>query len=71
MVSAIQAVLFDRDKWTVKNARLWLANEGIRPMKAPHYTEHEIRFRIKDPKKFKRFRTKTEPHGIDLVIGFY
>jgi hypothetical protein len=70
MVSEIQSVLFDRSMWTVKEAQAWLMKHHFYPIKEHHITAHEIRFRLQNPKKFVRFRTKKLHNGIDLVIGF-
>lgn len=68
--SAIQAVLFKKDRWTAESARKWLEKHKIVPIKDPRQTKNEIRFRVKDPTLFKRFRTIKEKDGIDLVVAF-
>ncbi len=73
MSSEVQSVIFDRvgkNKFTMLQAMSWLNDNNLKPMKAPDKTKNTWRFRIKDPKKFKRFRIKSVKPGIKLVIGF-
>lgn len=71
MVSTIQAILFDRIYWTRYEAETWLLKHNLYPIKNAHLTQNEIRFRLKNPDEFSRFRTKKIKHGIKLVMGFY
>lgn len=71
MSSDIQSVLFDRDLWTVIEARTWLRKHKFIPIKLPHQTKNKIRFRLQNPLNFRRFRIKKLGEGIELVIGFY
>jgi hypothetical protein len=70
-MSQIQAVLFNRDYWTIPHAYTWLHQHGLIPMKKAHLTKYYYHFRIRDPKEFSRIRTKKISNDIDLLIGFY
>jgi hypothetical protein len=68
--SMVQSVIFEKNKWTPEQAKIWVLRSGLRAMKQPHLEGSHWRIRIKDPREFKRFITKKLDHGIDLVIGF-
>ena len=69
--SFIQAVVFSK-KTGITEARKWLKKHNMKPIKKPDKTTNTIRFRLRDPKRFKRFATKTiaKQPSIQLVIGF-
>lgn len=69
-MSEIQSVVFNPKQFTPNQARLWLKNNNIRPIKIVDRTATQLRYRIVNPKKFKRFRTKIIKSGIMFVIGF-
>lgn len=69
-MSNIQSILFDKKKWDISSAYHWIISHDQRPMKKAHITKNNIRFRIKPPSHFRRFRTFKLHNGIDLVIGF-
>ena len=69
-MSEIQSVLFSRKNWKSKDARKWLDKKKLKRMKKVDKTENYLRYRINDPKKYKRFITKSESNGIKLIIGF-
>lgn len=68
---ALQAVLFNKKDWNAELAKIWLNKHHYVPIKMPHFTKHLIRFRLKDPKIFKRFITRKLGYGIELVIGYF
>lgn len=70
-MSHIQAVLFDRSKWTPSRAKYWLNTNGFQPIKRVHKTKKKLRYRLVEPEEFARFITKKEKDGISFVIGFY
>lgn len=69
--SNIHSVVFDKNFWTAEQARKWLSQKNLTPIKRVHKTINTIRYRIVDPKEFKNFITKKLPNHINLVIGFY
>lgn len=69
-MTEIQSILFHKHIWDIPDAYSWLINHDFKPIKAPHLTENYIRYRIKSPKKYKRFRTVKTHSGISLVLGF-
>jgi hypothetical protein len=70
MTSTIQSVLFDKTIWSLDDAKKWLRQHRIVPIKKVHSTKYFYRFRIKEPNEFIRFITKKIAHGVELVIGF-
>lgn len=71
MTSAIQSIIFDKKLWTPEQALEWIVTHRFRTKKIVDITDRKIRFRIRDPKQFKRFITKTVNDGIQFIIGFY
>lgn len=65
----IQAILFDKRKWTTTEAREWLKKHNYYPIKKVHVTEHFLRYRIESPDSFSRFVTKHISDGIELILG--
>lgn len=65
----IQAVLFDKNKWTTVEARNYLKKHRYVPIKYVHKTNDYLRYRLQDPDLFKSFITKDLGNGIKLVIG--
>ena len=57
---SIQAVLFGISDWSTNDARKWLKNHNITPIKNVHKTDHYLRYRIKTPKySLFNYRVKT------------
>lgn len=65
----VQAVYFMRPRWNESQARAWLSAHNFEPIKAAHSVGHEIRYRIREPSEFSRFRTKILDDGPHLVFG--
>lgn len=70
MTSHIQAVLFDKDRFDSKSARKWLSKNNLTAMKRVHKTDKYLRYRINDPKRYKRMRTKGIDNGVKFILGF-
>lgn len=70
MVSEVQAVLFDADYWNIFSSHLWLQKHGIYPKKSAHVTDNFIRYRINEPDKYSRMRTKQITPTIEFIIGY-
>lgn len=70
-MSKVQAVLFDKSKYTTASAGNKLKNMGFKPLKKAHITTNKIRFRIEEPEQFDHFATLKKAHGIELIIGYY
>ena len=68
-MSSIQAVLFKKP-FTTKKARAFLKKNGFKPIKRVDKTKNFLRYRIRDPKQFKRFRTISFTKNIKAVVGF-
>ena len=69
-MSEIQAVIFEKAHWNTTHARHWLKMHDLKPIKRVHNVENFLRYRLADPKKFRRFITKKLPNGIELIIGY-
>ena len=69
-MSQIQSIVFDRDKFTTAKARAFLQRNKLVPIKRVDKTKNKLRYRIKTPKLFKRFRVKKIKKGISLIFGF-
>ena len=67
--SKIQAIIFKNDRFTSKQARDYLKKHKLKPIKRVHKTDNFLRYRLRDPADFKRFRT-IKRDGFDLIIGF-
>ena len=57
------------DGWTPTLMRAWLKKHKLKAIKPVHKMGTQLRYRIKDPKLFKRFTTK-KIGNIYLVIGW-
>lgn len=71
----IQAMLFDKEKYTEAQARKWCEEHNMKVKKvSTHEDGKYVRCRIESPKKFKTFRTSTKPEqdfgpGIKAIFG--
>jgi len=63
----IQAVIFNRELFTKKEAVKWLKEHKITPLKA-HTTKNYYRFRMSEPIKNARYITKNINDGVSLII---
>lgn len=63
-----QAIIFDKKYYDSTKAQSWLKKHKYSPIKV-HTTEEYIRFRIREPIKYKRFITKDIKKGIKMIIG--
>lgn len=70
-MSEIESVLFDSKYWTPLDAREWLYEHGLYPIKRIHKTGHYLRYRINDPREFQRFRSKKLSKHITAIFGFF
>lgn len=69
-ISEVQAVVFGKN-WTATNARIWIKKRGWKAIKRVHKTSGGfLRYRLTDPKQYKRFIWKSNKNGVNLVLGF-
>ena len=71
-MSIIQSVIFDKDKWTLTQAKGYLKKHGYKASfngKSVDETKRFYRFRQANPKRFKNYFTKNLTKGVKLVIG--
>lgn len=69
-MSKIQAILFDRNWWTIPRAQAWLREHQYEPIKELHETNHWIRARLLDPVGIMRIITLSPKDRIRAVIMF-
>ena len=69
-MSKIQSVLFDREICDIPNAKVWLDEHHLEPIKKADITKRFIHFRIRNPNEFNRIRTMKTSKGIEFHIGF-
>jgi len=69
----VQAILFDKHRFTAEDAKRILQELDYTPIKAVHITEHYRRYRIREPEEFREgtFRTYDSPttRGLKFIIG--
>lgn len=65
------AFMTNEATWTPKLAIEWLKLHDLKPIKKMRKENNQLRYRILDPKLFKRFSTKKTKYGINLIIGYY
>ena len=65
-------VFFVNDGWTESKARQWLADNKLKPIKhVDKSLDGQLRYRLTNPDKYKRFITKKLDDGINIIIGAY
>lgn len=69
--SLIQAIRFDRTRWTADQARKWLTSHNFHPIKRVDKTAGELRYRLRPPDQFRSYATKQTGEGINFIIGFH
>ena len=69
-MSEIQSIHIPINKYTKKEAWDWILQHGFTPIKETKESNY-YKFRLDDPKYYKRFRTKVLDNGIQLILGFY
>jgi len=71
----VQSVVFEKaDGWTDTEMRRFLAENDLKPIKGVHETKKQFRWRIANPRLFKRYIShRVGYHGRKalLVIGVY
>jgi hypothetical protein len=65
----IQAILFNKNKWTMPEVENYIKDKNIKLLKKIHETSNYYRCRIHTP-DFKNYMTTPEHHGIRYVVGF-
>jgi len=68
MTTKIQAILFEKDKFTADKARKFLKKHKYRPIKRVHKTENYLRYRLVKPKKGAMYRMINFGDDIKAVI---
>jgi hypothetical protein len=65
----VQSVVFDKDMFTILQAKKWLKEHGFKYGKVDKKL-NTLRFRQMDPLTYKKYRTKKIIPGILFVLGF-
>ena len=70
-MSQIQSIVFSiRHGWIPMSARRWIKEHEFYPIKSvDRRIKGQLRYRLREPRKFHRFITKSLKGGINLVIG--
>lgn len=53
----LQAILFDKSKWSSTQAMRWLKKYDFVPIKKAHVTKNYRRYRLVEPKESFKYRT--------------
>lgn len=71
-MSQKQSIVFFTNKgWNESSARKWLKIHNLIPIKSvDKHLPNQLRYRLVNPDKFKRFRTIATNDGINIIIGF-
>lgn len=69
MSATVQSIRFLSTLWKPKRALRWIKDHNYIPLKRVDRTKTQLRYRIKSPSQFKRFRTKNLGKGITVVFG--
>jgi hypothetical protein len=67
-MTVIQSVLFDREKWSLPEAKAWLQKHKLKTdvdAKPNHF-----RFRQMEPRKGSKYRTIEHGGGIEFVVMY-
>ncbi len=64
----VQSVMFDKDKYSVKDAKRWLKKHNFKNDDVD-VKKTVIKFRQKNPKKYKDFFVKEIKSGIKFIFG--
>lgn len=67
-MSKIQAILFDRRYWNIKEINDFLYDHNLTPIKQIHMTPRYYRARLKEPRKDRKYRTKIIKPGLKFII---
>ena len=64
----IQAILFDKDKYTNAQANAWLKKNGYNKIKPLHVTDNYRRARLVEPTGREHYRTKKINNDIKMIV---
>jgi hypothetical protein len=68
---SLQTILFNRNMWTLREAKKWLSEHGKGSIKPVHKTKNEYRFRQAIPIKGAHYYSKEISPGILFVFQYY
>ncbi len=64
----IQSVLFYKNKFDTKTARMFLKKMKLKPIKRVHKTKTYYRYRIKNPDNKSKYAVKEITEGVKIVL---
>lgn len=70
-MSEIQAIIFDKNYWSLKQANSFIHLHDFKPIKKMHETKNYYRFRLEEPNKRYRYRTKEVFPGVKFIFRFH
>jgi hypothetical protein len=68
-MSEVQSIVFNKNNFDLEKSLKWLMEHDFKINKVDE-KENSFRFRQQDPKKYKKFITKSPSRGVNLIIGF-
>lgn len=69
-MSDIQAILFDKKKWTKQSSHHWIRTHNFKPIKPVHITDRYYRYRLVNPYPHYRYITETIDNGIKFILYY-
>ena len=66
--TAIQSIMFEKNKYNTEKARKWLKKYNYKPIKRVDKTKNFLRYRIREPKKGTMYRTINFGDDIKSVV---
>ena len=69
-MSKIQSMLFNKKYYNQKEAKQWLKDNNLKPIKRVDITKNFYRYRIRQPTDAYYYRIKKFKKGIEAVIMF-
>lgn len=73
-MSNVQAIIFDKSKWTSNKALKWLINNNYYPIKNVHITKNYLRYRLihpnEDQYKYRLFTLPNTNKTIKMVLEY-
>lgn len=69
-MNELQSIYFMTPEWDSTRARQWLIKHKYKPIKRVHKLGSQLRYRLRNPNKYTKFKTKGIGKGIYFVFGF-
>jgi hypothetical protein len=69
-MSKIQAIIFDKRLWDEDQANAYINYHKIYPIKEVHETTNFYRYRLRNPCRICKYRTKEVLPGLKFILMF-